>query len=481
MYVFLTRAQNEELKKKGLSLSMESFERDDSEKGFLASKEDLTAFLDAEEILYELKDQIFEGIENIKIGSASSGAAKVVKTKGTTAATGSSTHIDVDAPEASWDGKGREKYVEIAREELKGVLGKVFISVPNGEVEPPTDAEYELNIKIWSSPNEKFIRGDGKDLRPPEKLFGESVACRDASFAPSKKGTKTFEENGYVWGEFLKPNYLYIFFDVCQKDTNASLAIFRKMLQQFVEEVGKDELKEGTKEIAKKREEKQKAELRGFMKKMLEGQFATSKQKLEQLTKDIETMHTKLVQMIRDKDYHMRIFKACDESELDKKILAMVRDLYMDKNITGLKIEANLFKVFTDTITIKDPRTGWEHELGKFRIDLDCSQGLIRIYNLTRQVVAYSGQRMQAPHVFQNNQMCPGNFVETTAELFGKHDYSNLASTVIIFLQSVNTDDPAGRCVHHWPKINKDGSLTEWDKLSAEDKEFLAKKGLDHA
>jgi hypothetical protein len=481
MYVFLTKAQSDDLRKKGLSLSMESFERDDSEKGFLAAKEDLSAFLDGEEIPYELKEQIFEGIENIKIGTVSAGGAKVVKTKSAATSTASTGHIEVEAPEATWDGKGREKFVEVVREELKGVFGKVFVSVPNGEVEPPTDADYELNIKIWSSPNEKYLRGDGKDLRPPEKLFGETVACRDASFAPTKKTTKTFEENGYVWGEYLRPNYLYIFFDVCQKDTVASLAIFREMLKQFVKEVGKEPLKDATKEIAKKREEKQRNELRGFMKKMLESQFASSKQKIEQLTKDIESMHCKLVQMIRDKDYHMKLFKAFDESEVDKKIALMVRDLYQDKNINGLKVEGGLFKVFTDVLYVTDPRTGWKHEVGKFRIDLDCAQGLIRIYNLTRQVVAYSGQRMQAPHVFQNNQMCPGNFVETTAELFGKHDYSNLASTVIIFLQSVNTDDAAGRCVHHWPKVNDDGSTTDWDKLSDKDKEFLAKKGLDHA
>jgi hypothetical protein len=483
MYVFLTKPQFDTLKEKGLGLSTESFERDDNTKGFLVSKDDLHNFLDGEEIAYEMKGQIFEGIENIAFGSVSSGAAKVVKTKGVEVKTkgGASvpTHIDVDAPEATWDGKGRDKFVSVVMEELKGVLGKVHISVPNGEVEPPNDADFELNIRIWSSPNEKALRGDGKDLKPPEKLFGETVACRDASFAPMKKNSQTFESDGFVWGEFVKPNYLYIFFDVCQKDTAGSLAIFRAMLKQFVTEVTPEVLRAGTGDIAKKREEKAKNELRTFMKNMLSAQFASSKQKVEQLTKDIEQMHNKIVSLIRDRTYNMCLFKAFEEDEIDKKIGVMIRDLYQDKNIIGLKIEGNLFKVFTDTLYVTDPRTKWKYELGKFRLDLDCTVGHIRIFNLTRTVAAYSGQKMNAPHVFANNQMCAGNFVETTAELFGKHDYGNLASTLIIFLESVNVEDGAGRMVFRWPRVNADGTLTEYDKLSAEDKKILHEKGVE--
>jgi hypothetical protein len=483
MYVFLTKPQFDTLKGKGLDLSAESFERDDNTKGFLVAKEDLHNWMDGEEIAYEMKGQIFEGIENISFGSVSAGTPKVVKTKGMVEIKSkpgaAPTHIDVDAPEANWDGKGRDKFVAIAMDEFKGIFSKVHMSVPNGEVEPPNDADYELNIRIWSSPNEKAIRGGGKDLKPPEKLFGEPVACRDASFEPMKKGSQSFESDGFVWGEFISPNYLYIFFDVCQKDTAGSLAIFRAMLKQMIKEVTPDVLRAGTGDIAKKREEKARNELRGFMKSMLSAQFASSKQKVETLTKDIEQMHNKIVQLIRDRTYNMNLFKAFEEEEIDKKIGIMIRDLYQDKNIIGLKVDGNLFKVFTDTLYVTDPRTNWKYELGKFRLDLDCTQGMIRIFNLTRTVSAYGSQKMNAPHVFANNTMCAGNFVETTAELFGKHDYGNLASTLVIFLESVNVEDGAGRMVYRWPRINADGTLTEYDKLSKEDKAFLHEKGVE--
>lgn len=487
MYVFLTKSQADDLGKRGLGASMESFERDDSEKGFLISKEDLSVFMEAEDIVYEMKGKVFEGIENISFSSSpKAGAAKTVKTRVSGIASTKSasvapvpTHLDVDAPEGTWDGKGRDKFVAVALDEFKGVLGKVHISVPNGEVEPPLDADYELNIRIWSSPNEKALRGDGRDLKPPEKLFGEAVACRDASFAPLSKGSRQLSDNGFVWGEYVSPNYLYIFFDVCQKDTIASLAIFRAMLKQLIAEVTPEGLRASTLEISKKRDEKQKLELRNFMKTMLSSQFAASKERVGTLTKEIEQLHTNLVLKIRDRDYNMKLFKAFEEDEIDKKIAVMIRDMYQDKNIIGLKIEGNNFKVFTDTLYVTDPRTGWKHELGKFRLELDCPQGQIKVFNLTRQVLAYNGQKMNGPHVFANNTICAGNFVETTAELFGKHDYSNLASTLIVYLESVNTDDSAGKWVHRWPRVNEDGSLTEYDKMNAADKKLLHDKGIE--
>lgn len=482
MYVFLTKSQLESLTGRGLGLSTESFERDDNTKGVLVQKTDLLSFLDDDGISCTMKGQIFEGIENIELGTIPApGAAKPTKPKGvvSTKPAAIPTHIEVEAPEATWDGKGRDKFVAIVAEEFRGILNKVHVAVPNGEVEPPKDADYELNIRIWSSPSEKAIRGAGKDLKPPEKLFGETVACRDASFEPAQKTSVVFTSDGYAWGEYVAPNYLYIFFDVCQKDTLSSLAIFRSMLKQFIEEVTPEVIRSSVSDIAKKREDKQKNELRGFMKTMLASQFAASKLKVETLTKDLEQMHNKVVALIRDRDYNLKLFKAFDETEVDKKIVTMIRDLYQDKNIIGLKIEGNIFKVFTDTLYVVDPRTSWKHEVGKFRLELECGTGTIRIYNLTRLVLGYSGQKMNAPHVFANNTMCAGNFVETTAELFGKHDYSNLASTLIIFLESVNVEDSAGRMVFRWPKVNADGTLTEYEKLSKEDKDFLHSKGCE--
>lgn len=117
----------------------------------------------------------------------------------------------------------------------------------------------------------------------------------------------------------------------------------------------------------------------------------------------------------------------------------------------------------TDTIHVTDPRTEREHELGCYRIEISSKHDQeVRIFNTTRQAKAYNDSKMHAPHVFPDGRPCLGELVESLPEAQARHDYATIANLCILFLQNVNTDDAAGRHVHKWPRVEKDGELSEW-------------------
>lgn len=117
-----------------------------------------------------------------------------------------------------------------------------------------------------------------------------------------------------------------------------------------------------------------------------------------------------------------------------------------------MRVEAKEGKVvvYTDTLYCLDPRTGVRHEIGAFRIELDTTRGAPRWFNLTRRVDAYKSQQM-APHIWSDGDACLGNTAEVFPELIGNYEFAAAALVAIQFVESVNTDDSAGKHIIRWP------------------------------
>jgi len=371
--------------------------------------------------------------------------------------------LKIEGPEQLWDGRGRMKYLKVVEEELKGIYSKVHVSVPNGEVELPKDITYDLNIRIWSSPKSNSVIGGPKgDLTPPEKLFGKPVLCRDEMFPESGVGIAIKDpESGLVLMEFVSPNYLYFTWDAVQKDAKASEHIFRSCLQLFKKEIGEDKLKDSVKSIAKKREEEQRKKLTSFVKEVMDKEFKEARSAIERISVDIDKFQSNLVLKIRERAAKMLMVETPEAENLDKRANKMIRNLYSLSHVINVEIKSKALHIHTDKIYVEDPRTKRTHELGCFRIEVDSGNNRnVKIYNSTRQIRAYE-RGMQAPHVFPDGRPCLGDLIQSLPEAQAKHDYSTIALLCILFLEHVNVADPAGKYVHYWPRVEKDGTTSE--------------------
>lgn len=122
----------------------------------------------------------------------------------------------------------------------------------------------------------------------------------------------------------------------------------------------------------------------------------------------------------------------------------------LDVDIVGTRI-----RVFTDTLYCDDPRSKKRHELGKFRIEISLGDApLVSWFNLTRQVVAFSGRKMQAPHVYPDGHACLGNMEEVFPSMIAAYEFSAAAQVAVAFLQQVNVEDQAGSYISRWPEAS---------------------------
>jgi hypothetical protein len=154
----------------------------------------------------------------------------------------------------------------------------------------------------------------------------------------------------------------------------------------------------------------------------------------------------------------MTVFK--EVADLDK-----VKNITFDDNGYIHIYTHNIYVVDERTFDAsKDPegKTGTWHDIGTFDIRIKMFSGsysersTITIYNTKHQIKAYSNDRMQAPHVFKEGNMCHGNVSQQLINAYGKKDLFTMVMTVLLFLQSANTSDAAGKHVDKWPKVSYD-------------------------
>ena len=184
---------------------------------------------------------------------------------------------------------------------------------------------------------------------------------------------------------------------------------------------------------------------------------------VEQRTATIDKLSQDLVTNLRARQYDMDALAGIGKYDADAAAKKMVTDIMSDVNVETVGIEKEIIFVITKDLTFKDPRNNKTHALGRMKMLIDCERGNVKFENLTRKVQAFSGQQMNAPHVFQDGRPCWGDIQNDFIELYARYDVANIVAKAILFLTlGINTDDPAGTLCHRWPLIKEDGTLSEW-------------------
>jgi hypothetical protein len=173
---------------------------------------------------------------------------------------------------------------------------------------------------------------------------------------------------------------------------------------------------------------------------------------------------------------YMEQIDSFNESEQQRKIKEKAYEEYMAvKTIPKIKtvfIKDENVHIYTDNLYAKDDRSKKMHDIGTFHITVGMhsnnydTNSTVIIKNTKHQIVAFNGQNMQAPHVFQEGYICHGTLATGMANAYKKRDLYQLVFQLILFLQQANTDDAAGKYVNCWPEVSEEIIKIQEQKLN---------------
>jgi hypothetical protein len=188
---------------------------------------------------------------------------------------------------------------------------------------------------------------------------------------------------------------------------------------------------------------------------------------IEQTQTDINQSSEALGKKLFKRDKLLKDLKRAEEDSVtDTSALGREYDNILKMPfVKKVKLEGNKMVVLTDLVTIVDPRSKKEHEIGVFKMTLDLDRVMVSFLNQTRRVKSYNSQQMHHPHVFEDGNPCMGNLQESMPHLLKEFRLCDAVGLGYGYLCSVNVDDGAGRGISMWP-------LSEAQK--AKDKEAAA-------
>lgn len=180
----------------------------------------------------------------------------------------------------------------------------------------------------------------------------------------------------------------------------------------------------------------------------------TQDKELEQLRVRQRQANQTLIETIRRIDIAEKLSETAKAMKADKAgrferefdaltKIPKVKNVFMNRH--------GKLEVWTEKLYCTDPRSSKEHEIGEFKIVIDCEGGDLTMMNKTRQV-----HGMHAPHIFEGGRLCEGSLEEILPQLYGKYEYSTIVQLAIQFAESVNVQDNAGAGISRWP-VSKRG------------------------
>jgi hypothetical protein len=123
--------------------------------------------------------------------------------------------------------------------------------------------------------------------------------------------------------------------------------------------------------------------------------------------------------------------------------------LAIDK-VTNVTVGGGQIIVETSALYCRDPRTGYVHEIGAFKIQIPTEGGRVRWFNQTR-IVQIDDRKMNAPHVASDGHACEGTTKEEWPQFIAQRQFAYVVMKAIQFIESVNTSDVWGKGINHWP------------------------------
>jgi len=338
-------------------------------------------------------------------------------------------------------------WLKICREILVPVIKRdVTIDVPhNSRSIVPNTLESMFKIHVWATPEARD--GGEPSYDPPRILWGMELQTRDAM-------------DGVPWTEGIdvcSPEYperpiagfdennLYIYSDLCHNNSPREVEIFKKIIQYVAENYARAKLVETDPAALR-------ADYVRMVEKRKQIQVREITNRLNTVQTELTNLNKKVFDGIREERQCLKEIAVLDNDAdfSTPRFTAEYDRLAANPLIQQIRMRNGNITVRTNTLTVVDPRSKKEHEVGRMSIHIDIKRYNIVVTNLDRQVTGMQ-PNMHGPHVFPTGRMCLGNMEEVLPKLVAGYQIADAIELVIAILQTCNVDDAAGKMVHAWP------------------------------
>lgn len=181
----------------------------------------------------------------------------------------------------------------------------------------------------------------------------------------------------------------------------------------------------------------------------------------------IKTRITQIARYTKELEIARKELQAIDQlmEEQKEKLLQEFKNIRNLNNIKDIEIKDSNLIVYTDKIYAKVTKEPYEgrYFLGMYKIIINLDNGKIEFFNIIPDCRrrSYWTENDQHPHIASDGEACFGDAYTPIAEFFSQREYCAMVTLLVSFLQSVNVDDVAGKCVLNWDKVNEEGEVIE--------------------
>lgn len=282
---------------------------------------------------------------------------------------------------------------------------------------------------------------------------------------PCGAGTLITSEDGVVLAEVLKPEngshlQLNILFDLFGAFNDVNRALFKYIMKELNEKVFRKELLDFSWKHTTQREK---------LTAVFTEQIKVSQEKyIKDDTRRVNNIEDQIREYIRELknryDERIRLNNQIESAKarldkVDDKLIKDLDNIIANKKVKDLYIRDNKFVVETNPIYAYHDKTGERYYIGNMRIEMQPSNTDVRFYGDNPRRSHWT-QADPHPHVDgHNGHACLGNVGSTIAELCSQMELYALTMICIDFLESVNTEDSAGRNIINWDKVDEEGKV----------------------
>lgn len=323
---------------------------------------------------------------------------------------------------------------QVAKQVLLPLLRRdIVLHRPRTFSVPVNDGKFHIHI---SSSPQKCVTG----VKPPERIWGVPVDCRDYGWPASGTGVAFPNDEGtYQVAELVGADNLYIHHDLARNGTVNEEKILRILLNKVLTHLALPRERWLAYHRQQMIEECSKCSVKSLAQVPSEQQPDRVKEMKKELAKRVRAGQTEEAKILRDEGLSKEVF--------GQEYEALLRV----PKVKDVQVSGNSIVVYTDLLKCKDNRTGHLHEIGAFKIELPMLGASPLWFNQTRLVHGYQ-DKQHAPHVFANGTACLGNTADLFAKLLKERQFAIAAQLAIEFVEQANTSDTAGKHIDRWPR-----------------------------
>lgn len=148
-------------------------------------------------------------------------------------------------------------------------------------------------------------------------------------------------------------------------------------------------------------------------------------------------------------------------SAVTTKLIADLDNIVAHPKVANLTLKDNKFIVNTAPLYAYHDKTGERYYIGNMRIEMKPDNTEIKFFGDNPR---RSHWTTNDPHPHVNGRTgnaCLGSLAPTVAELCSQMEIYALTLMAIDFLESVNTDDTAGKHIVNWDMVDEEGNIIE--------------------